>query len=243
MTFAHIFDLGAACALAFFVIRGVTRGLTGEVVSLLGLVASFASSWTFSRPLAGVILRRFPDWDRALLRGIYGDGADYYTGQGWDRTILELVCAVALFMAVSLAFAALARILRSWVRAARLSFLDHTLGAFTGALRVFLALLLIYGAVTLFSVIPGGWMRESVAMRGAAAAWPPVFKALTERGWLRADRLAPEAAGARDLDSLLNALPPGSLSLDSLSLDSLPSLLSPDLGSPGAPQGGGRPVL
>jgi uncharacterized membrane protein required for colicin V production len=218
MTFAQIFDIGAACALAFFVVRGVLRGLTGEIVSLAGLVASFASSWLFSRPLTDVILRYFPNWDRVVVEGIYGTASEHYTGRGWDRTILELICAVVLFMAVSLIFAFAAKVLRSLVKAARLSFLDHALGAFSGALRVFLALLLVYGSVTVFSsFVPSEWMQESVAMRTAAVAWPPVFKVLTEKGWLRVDRLT------QGPDALFDSLPP---------LDSLPSLGAP------APEGG-----
>ena len=238
MTFAQIFDAASACALAFFVVRGVLRGLTGEIVSLLGLVASFVCSWMFSRPSTDVILRYFPNWDRALLSGIYGSGAEHYTGRGWDRTILELICSVVIFMAVSLAFAGLARVLRSLVKAARLSFLDHTLGAFSGAARVFLALLLVYGAVTLFSsVVPDEWMRESVAMKTASVAWPPVFEILTERGWLRVDRLAP-AAGAQ-MNSLLNALPSNALPSNSLPSNSLPSFRSPPDAS--APRESGAP--
>ena len=195
MTFAQIFDIGAACALVFFAVRGARRGLTGEIMSLLGLAASVASAWMFSRPLTDMILYHFPNWDRVIMEMIYGSGADYY--KGMDRSILDLVCSVVLFLAVSLAFSAAAKVLRILVKAAQLSFLDHFLGAFLGGARVFFAVLLLYGAATLFSsFIPGEWMKESAAMRMSAVAWPPVFKILTEKGWLRTDRLAPEAAAA-----------------------------------------------
>ncbi|MDR2174824.1 MAG: CvpA family protein [Synergistaceae bacterium] len=211
MTFAQIFDIGTACALAFFVLRGARRGLTGEIVSLFGFAASCACSWMFSRPLADMVLLRFPNWDRALM-GIFGAGAESYAGRGWDRTILEPVCAVVIFMAVSLAFALMAGVLRSLVRAARLSFLDHTLGALSGVLRVFFVLLVIYGGVTLFSsFVPSAWMWESRAMRTAAVAWPPVFKILTETGLLRVDRLMQGAAsGAQNLNTLLDSFPSNS---------------------------------
>jgi uncharacterized membrane protein required for colicin V production len=219
MTFAKIFDIGTALALAFFVARGARRGLTGEITSLLGLVASAVCAWKFSRPAADMVLRHFPNWDRAVMEMIYGRGADYYSGGGLDRTILELVCSVVLFMGVSLAFSAAGKALRALLKAAHLSFFDHLLGALSGGARVFCVELFIYGAVTLFSsAIPSAWLNESAAMKFSAAAWPPVFKFLTEKGWLRTDRLTP--------GNLLDSLPLDSLPLDSLNLNALPSNLN-----------------
>jgi uncharacterized membrane protein required for colicin V production len=187
MTFAQIFDIGAACVLAFFVVRGLLRGLTGEIVSLLGLVASVACGWMFAQPAAGIVLRYFPNW---------------------DRTPLELACSVVIFMAVSLAFAVVSKILRTLVRAAGLTLLDHFLGAFSGCARAFIAALFIYGAVTLFSpVVPSQWMKESVAMRTVSFVWPPVFEILTEKGWLRLDGLVPETLAETGLPAALDALP------------------------------------
>jgi uncharacterized membrane protein required for colicin V production len=211
MTFAQIFDIGAACVVAFFVVRGILRGLTGEIMSLLGLVASVVCSWTFSRSLADMILFHFPNWDRVILEIIYRNEAEYYTGGGWSRTVLELGCSIALFVAVSLVFAIAAKILRSVIKAADLTFWDHFLGAFLGAARALFMALLIYGGVTLFSsVIPSEWMRESAAMRITAVAWPPVLKVLREAGWIRSDGVVTDAVEIPSLNalpSLRNAIP------------------------------------
>lgn len=171
MTFAHVFDIGAACVLAFFVVRGALRGLTGEIISLLGLVASVFCGWTFAEPLGEIVLQHFPSW---------------------DRTVTQLICSVVIFMGVSLAFAAVAKILRMLVKAANLSILDHVLGAVSGAARAFFLVLFIYGAVSIFSpVIPSEWMKESVTMQGTSVVWPTVFKFLTDRGWISPDSLKP----------------------------------------------------
>ena len=173
MTFAHVFDIGAACVLAFLVVRGAIRGLTGEIVSLLGLVASVFCGWTFAQPLGAIVLSYFPTW---------------------DKTVTELACSVVIFMAVSLAFAAVANVMRMIVKAAHLSLLDHMLGVVSGAARAFFLVLFIYGAMSIFSpVVPGEWMQESVTMRGAAVVWPTVLKFLTDRGWINADQLKPAA--------------------------------------------------
>jgi len=173
MTFAHIFDIGAAFALAFFVVRGAMRGFTGEIVSLLGLIASVLCGWRFARPLSVEALRYFPDL---------------------SPTATELACAVILFMGVSLAFAVVSKILRVLVRAANLSFLDHVMGAVSGGARAFIVVLFIYGVVSIFSpVLPSEWMEDSVAMKGASAAWPTVYKVMTDNGWLDPSRLTPGA--------------------------------------------------
>lgn len=187
MTFAHVFDIGAAGALAFFVVRGALRGLTGEIVSLFGLAASIVCSWTFAQPLADVVLQHFP---------------------AWDRTIAELGCSVAIFMAVSLIFASLARILRAIVKAAHLSFLDHAVGVVSGAARAFFLVLFIYGVVSIFSpIVPSAWMQESLAMRGAAVVWPPVFKFLTDKGWINLEHLSPAAVEKKAIETAIPYLP------------------------------------
>ena len=164
MTFDQVFDIGVAFALAFFVVRGAMRGLTGEILSLLGLVASVLCGWTFSRPMSLGILRHFPTWSPGMT---------------------ELGCAVIIFMCVSLAFAVLSRIMRFLVRAAKLTFLDHVVGALSGAVRTFVIVLFIYGVVSILSpVIPSEWMENSVAMKWASMVWPTVLRIMTDNGWI-----------------------------------------------------------
>jgi membrane protein required for colicin V production len=180
MTFAHAFDVGAMGVLGFFLVRGALRGLTGEFMSLFGLIASSAGSWMFAQDLA----------DIALV---------YYSAM--DRTVMELTCASVIFICISLIFAFLANVLRSVVRAAKLSFLDHSLGAAAGALRAFCVVLFIYGIVATFSpVIPSAWMQESAAMKGASVAWPPVFAFLQGKGWIDIDRLSQFPLNPSNLD-------------------------------------------
>ncbi|MCL2010943.1 MAG: CvpA family protein [Synergistaceae bacterium] len=164
MNFEQVFDIGVAFALAFFVTRGAMRGFTGEIVSLLGLAASVFCGWTFAGPMSTVVLRYFPEWNPGIT---------------------ELACAVAIFMFVSLTFAAVAEFMRLLVKVAKLTFLDHVMGAVSGAVRVFIMLLFIYGAVSIFSpVVPSDWMKNSVAMKGVSAAWPSILRVMTDNGWI-----------------------------------------------------------
>ncbi|MDR1379022.1 MAG: CvpA family protein [Synergistaceae bacterium] len=171
MSVANIFDIGTACLLAFFIVRGGLRGLTGEIVSLLGLVASVTCGWTFAQPLAAAVLERYPNW---------------------DRTITELACAVIVFMAVSLVFAVLGKMLRVLVKAANLSLLDHLVGAVAGGLRALLVILFIYGVLSIFTpVLQSEWVAESLVMKQAAVVWPFVLDFLTARGWVDLSHLMP----------------------------------------------------
>ena len=171
MNFAFMFDIAAGCLLAFFAVRGAIRGLSGEIVALVGLVASVFCGWTCAQPAAGIVLEYFPSW---------------------DATVVALICSVAIFMGVSLLFAFAGRLLHLLIRAANLSMADHLFGTFAGALRAFFVVLFIYGAVSIFSpILPSDWMRESYAMRGAAVVWPPVIAFLSDRGWVDLERLAP----------------------------------------------------
>jgi len=171
MSFAHVFDIGAAFALAFFVVRGAIRGLTGEIISLLGLIASVLCGWAFARPLGAVVQNYFPTLNPAVT---------------------ELLCAAVIFMCVSLAFAVVSKIMRAIVRAANLTFLDHIMGAVSGALRAFVVVLFIYGVMSIFSpILPSEWMQDSVAMKKASVVWPVVFKIVTDNGWIDPNQLKP----------------------------------------------------
>ncbi|MDR1620811.1 MAG: CvpA family protein [Synergistaceae bacterium] len=173
MTFARVFDIGTACMFAFFIVRGTLRGLTGEIVSLLGLIASVTGAWTFAQPLTGVVLSYFP---------------------GWDPTVMGLVCSAVIFVAISLVFAVVGKILRSLVKAANLSLLDHLTGAVSGAARAFVIILLVYGVISVFSpLFDGDWMKESWVMSSVAAVWPGVLKILADNGWIDVTRLTPDA--------------------------------------------------
>ena len=171
MTFDKIFDIGTAFALAYFIVRGAMRGLTGEIVSLFGLVASVLCGWTFARPMSAVTQSYFPTL---------------------SATVLELICAIVIFMGVSLAFAVISKIVQALVKAANLTFLDHAMGAVSGGVRTFVIVLFIYGVMSIFSpMLLGKWMKDSVVMKGASEVWPTVFKIITDKGWINPNQPAP----------------------------------------------------
>ena len=157
-----IFDIAAALVLAFFLVRGLIRGFSGEILGLIGFFVSMFCAWRFARPAADLVLKYFPNL---------------------DVTLTSLACAVVIFILVSLAFALLDGLLSLVIQAANLSMLDHLLGVVVGGIKTFFLLLVIYGVLKTFpGILPTDWMAQSYAMRGAAAAWQPVIGFLEGHG-------------------------------------------------------------
>ena len=163
MSVGLIFDIAAAVVLAFFAVRGLLRGFSGEVLGLVGFLASVFCAWTFARPAAGFLLKYFPSL---------------------DPTLAALACGVLIFIAVSLIFAFLDEMLSLLVKAANLSVFDHVLGIVIGALKALCVFLLIYAVMTTLSGLPTAWMEDSYVMKGAAMVWPHVRAFLEAHGLL-----------------------------------------------------------
>jgi uncharacterized membrane protein required for colicin V production len=185
-----VFDIGAVFALAFFVLRGAMRGITGEIISFFGLIASVFCGWVFAGPVTIKVLGYFPTW---------------------NPTVTEWPCVVVIFLGVSAAFAVFGKIVKVLVRATKLSFLDHimeesVMGAVFGGLRTCVLVLFIYGAMSIFSpILLGEWVKDSVAMKGASVVWPTVFNIITDKGWIDPSQLTPQGTGA--LPDYLNSAP------------------------------------
>jgi membrane protein required for colicin V production len=173
-----IFDIAAALVLAFFLVRGLIRGFSGEILGFIGFFASLFCAWHFARPAADIVLKYFPNL---------------------DTTLTALACAVVIFIIVSLLFALLDGLLSLVVKAANLSMLDHLLGVVVGAVKTFCLLLIIYGVLKTFpGILPTDWMEGSYAMRGAAAAWQPTMGFLEKHNIIDLKTLNP-STGTGDI--------------------------------------------
>ncbi len=168
-----IVDIMVAAVFAFFMFRGLFRGFSGEIVGFVGFFASLFCGWKFAQPAAEFILQYFPNF---------------------DKTIVAIVCGVIIFIIVSLVFAMINGLLSQIVRAANLSFIDHTFGVLIGFIKAGFIIVIFYGALVTFSpLIPTSWMSRSYTMTTTAKVWPYVrnflqdhkildFEALNEAG-------------------------------------------------------------
>ena len=187
MSFEQLFDLGiidlvALFALTVFVLRGMVRGVTGEIISIFGLIASVFCSWAFASLLTDKTLEYFP-----FL----------------SPTVTVWACAVVIFIGVLAAFAMIGKFVIVIVRLTKLSFIDHILeesfmGAVFGGLRICVIVLFIYGAMSIFSpILLSEWEKDSMALKGASKVWPSAFKIITDKGWINPSQLnyyGPEAS-------------------------------------------------
>ena len=164
MSVGLIFDIAAALVVAFFAVRGLLRGFSGEVLGLVGFFASVFCAWTFARPAADLLLKYFSSVK--------------------DPSLVALGCGVLIFIAVSLLFALLDGMLSLIVKAANLSALDHLLGVVMGSVKALCFVLVIYAVFVTLPVLPKDWMAGSYAMKGASAVWPPVQSFLESHGLL-----------------------------------------------------------
>lgn len=154
MNVGLIFDLAAGCLLAFFLARGLIKGFSGEIIGLVGLMASTFCALSFMNPAADLIIKHLPQFSE-------------------NQHVIAVICASVIFLGVSLGFSLLNKILSYIVKAAKLSFLDHALGLVTGALKTVCIILFIYGIFTVFSpTLPTDWLKESYTMRGAEIIFP-----------------------------------------------------------------------
>lgn len=176
MNFAYIVDLISAGAVGYTAVRGMFRGFAGEVLRIIGFAAAVFCGWNFADDGAALILEMFPEWNGPLL---------------------TLGASVAIFVGVSLLFSLLETAVTMLLRAAKLSALDHLMGAAAGALRGAAFVLIAYGVVTTFGgVLPTAWMADSRAMQISSVVYPEVVKFLKDFGVMPEDDAVNARSGA-----------------------------------------------
>ena len=175
MSVGLIFDIAAAIVLAVLAVRGLLRGFSGEILGLIGFFASIFCAWTFAKPAAAFLLGYFPSL---------------------DATVAALACGILIFIGVSLIFALLDGLLSAIVKAARLSVIDHVLGAAMGVVKALCLVLVIYGLLVTIHMFPTDWMSGSYVMKGASTVWPYVASFLEEHGLLNLNALAASGSAA-----------------------------------------------
>jgi membrane protein required for colicin V production len=145
---------------AWFLGRGLLRGLSGELGSLLG---SFGGAWAS--------FRFGPDLSPRLekLLGVGPQAAGF-------------IGILVVYLSVLLAAALLTRLIRGILSAVHLSLLDRLLGVGAGVLKVAILAILVYVLGSWASpFLPVGWADRSLSMRLAASAAPVVLERVLPR--------------------------------------------------------------
>ena len=152
-----VFLLIGVASIAF----GIKRGLSGEFVSLLGLVGGTYCALNFSAPIAKFFISQFGLYDLAA-KGL---------------------SMFAIFIAVLFGASLLNKSLKKVIRIAHLSLMDRLGGALAGALKAYILFLIVFvGAALLSPIITPKWMKDSTVMELTAKSWPSVYPILEAYG-------------------------------------------------------------
>ena len=140
----------------YFIIRGSFRGFVGEVITLVGFLASFYLSFHYSG----------------------GIGRFLSVTMGLNAYMAQAAAAVLIWLSVTLIAAMLRMILNSLIGAASLGGIDKLLGLFSGVIKsVIVVYVVITGGLLLAPVVTPTWMSQSDILRYAGRSWPQ-FRAM-----------------------------------------------------------------
>ena len=135
----------------YFVVRGLFRGFVGEVIALVGFLASFYFSFHYSGAFGRFI---------ESAAGINGYAA-------------QAVAGVVIWLSISLLAAVIRMIVKSIIRAISLGGIDKLLGLFSGVLKTVIVVYAIMTAgILLAPVANPTWMSDSDVLRCAGRGWP-----------------------------------------------------------------------
>jgi membrane protein required for colicin V production len=155
-------DMVLGAISVYWIGKGFWIGFSGEIFSLLGILAGLLISFK---------------WSVALAR--------FFLEQGWTPRISEgflvLLCGVLLFTACNLAAAWVCRLTRKGLKAVRLGGLDRALGALAGGAKATILVLFLFGSShLLFNGVQPKWVSESFLLKTASQVWPETERILAE---------------------------------------------------------------
>ena len=146
---------------AFFVVRGIMKGLSGEVFSLVGTVGGFICSIRFYEPLADILIERF----------------------GATVPVATMISMFAIFFVIFLGCSLLDTVIKKVIKTTNLTFTDKFFGAAVGVIKTYLLALIVLVAGAITAPIAGdAWMKNSSVLSATAVTWPFVRPLLENAG-------------------------------------------------------------
>lgn len=146
---------------AFYIIRGLFKGLSGELISLFGTIGSFYCSLNYYAPLSGFLSKKF---------GVVP----------MLSTALAMIC---LFCTVFVTCTLVGMFFKKILKVTKLKIVDKILGGLSGALRVYIITIVLLIVGMILSPFAGDkWVTNSKVLGAAAKTWPTVYPALDSMG-------------------------------------------------------------
>ncbi len=155
----------------YFVVRGLFRGFVGEVITLVGFLASFYFSFQYSGAFGRFIA----------------------SAAGINPYAAQAVGGVVIWLTITMAASVVRMIMKGIIGAASLGGIDKLMGLFSGALKTLIAVYAIMTAgILLAPVANPTWMSDSDVLRYAGRSWPQFRSVLIGLGLVPSDTTLPD---------------------------------------------------
>jgi membrane protein required for colicin V production len=211
-------DIALLAAGVFFAVRGIMKGISGEIISLLGTVGGFFCSIKFYEPFAAILMTNF----------------------GMSVAPATILSMLAIFFVIFFGCAMIETLVKKVIKKTSLTVTDKTLGALVGLFKTYvIALLVLVGGFAIQPLAGDEWIHKSRVLSAVSVTWPVASDLLDRAGLLPdIDAIQEEAreyiirqAGRAILDTS------GDVTIPGLSEDATPPFdvtASPDEAEPGA---------
>ncbi|MDR0616143.1 MAG: CvpA family protein [Synergistaceae bacterium] len=159
----NIADIALMIIGAFLMIRGLFRGASGEIFSLLSVVGGFFCATKFYAPAARILSESL----------------------GLNRLVATGLSMLVIFLAVNMICALADKIIKKVLNMTNLSLADKIGGAFVGLLKLYFVTLFVLVAGMIISPVTGdAWARDSKVLTVTARTLPVVRPLLNALGLL-----------------------------------------------------------
>jgi membrane protein required for colicin V production len=156
-------DIALLAAGIFFVVRGIMKGISGEVISLIGTVGGFFCSIKFYEPFAAVLITNF----------------------GMSDVTATILSMLAVFFVIFFGSAMIETLVKKVIKKTSLTFTDKTLGALVGLFKMYvIALLVLVGGFAIQPLAGDAWIRKSRVLSAVSITWPVASEILDKAGLL-----------------------------------------------------------
>ena len=154
-------DIILLAAGVFFLVRGIIKGLSGEVFSLVGTVGGFVCSIRFYDPFAEILIERF---EASLLAA----------------TIISML---GIFFAIFFGCSLLDIVVKKIILKTNLTVTDKVLGGVVGFIKLYFLTLIVLIAGAITAPMTGdSWMKNSRVLSATSVTLPFVSPLLEQSG-------------------------------------------------------------
>ena len=167
----NFFDIFLIVACCYFIIRGMFRGIIGEIITLAGFLISFYLVFHYHIEVGKIIADTI------------GSNSCWIT---------DVIAALLIWLSVSISASILRMVLKRFICFVKFTAVDKLLGLCTGTIK---SLILIYAIITagllLAPVVNPTWLTKSDIIRYAGREWPIVHSVLIDCNVLPEDTTLP----------------------------------------------------